>query len=172
MTFSNRLLKTLAKDVKMTNGKTLEENFYAEAQRLRDCIQKRLDNYLNTHPYRYGDSHPVYVRTGGLSGSLKAEDFISIKIVGNTLKISLFFDEGAIHQSGDGIKGWNGTGERVNTAYLLNYGYRVTKDVWFKNIPYFGYRPAAHFIEDGIADFNAVNPMGIKVTVKSNGYRV
>ena len=94
---------------------------------------------------------------------------MSIRVVGNTLEIDIFFDEGAIHKSGDGIKGWSGNGDEVNVAYLLNYGYRVEKDVWFKNIPYFGFRPAANFVEDGIDDFNATNTLGINITKKFNG---
>ena len=65
----------------------------------------------------------------------------------------------------DGIIGWDGSDEKVNVAVLLNYGYRVKKDVWFKNIENFGYRTGAYFVEDGVADFNQSNPYGIKVTI-------
>lgn len=164
MTFSNRLLKTISKDIKMSNGKTLEENLYIEAERLCNCIQARLDLYLASYTPK------IYERTGGLISSLKVDDFMSIKVVGNALEISLFFDENAIHQSGDGILEWDGNGEKVNTAFLLNYGYNVKKDVWFKKIENFGWRTGGNFIEDGIADFNNTNPMGIKITIKSNGY--
>ena len=155
--------------IKMSNGRTLADNLYAEAKRLRDCIQNRLDIYLHTHPYRYAGTTSTYERTGGLQGSLTIDDILNIRVVGNTIELDIFFDEGATHKSGDGIIGWNGNGEEVNVAYLLNYGYRVEKDVWFKNIPYFGFRPAAHFVEDGIDDFNATNTLGIKITKKFNG---
>lgn len=164
MTFSNRLLKTLSKDIKMSNGKTLEENLYIEAERLRSCIQARLDLYLASYKVE------TYERTGGLSRSLKVDDFMNIKVNGNSLEISLFFDENALHQSGDGILGWDGNGETVNTAFLLNYGYNVKKDVWFKKIENFGWRTGGNFIEDGIDDFNNTNPMGIKVNIITNGY--
>ena len=153
----------------MSNGKTLAENLYNEANRLRNCIQNRLNIYLKTHPYRYGGTSPTYERTGGLENSLKVDDILSIRVVDNALEIDIFFDEGAIHKSGDGIQGWGGNGDEVNVAYLLNYGYRVKKDVWFKNIPYFGFRPAANFVEDGIEDFNSTNTLGIKITKKFNG---
>ena len=76
--------------------------------------------------------------------------------------------------SGDGVRTptgqiWGGTGEEVNTAYLLNYGYRVKKDVWFKDYENFGYREGANFVEDGIDDFNSTNTLGIKITKKFNG---
>lgn len=164
MTLSDRLKAVIVKDVKMSNGKTLEENLYSEANRLRDCIQNRLNLYLASN------SPSVYRRSGGLKGSLKIDDILKIRIVGNSLEVDLFFDEGAVHQSGDGINGWNGNSDKVNTAYLLDYGYRVKKDVWFKNIENFGWRTGGKFVEKGIADFNAANSMGIKVTVNKNGY--
>ena len=63
-------------------------------------------------------------------------------------------------------------GEIVNTAYLLNYGYAVKKDVWFKNYENFGFRKGGHFVEEGIADFNTMNKLGIRIAIKSNGYKV
>ena len=163
MSFANQLKSIDITKLKMSNGRTLAENLYSEANRLRDCIQNRLDIYMATHQPK------MYDRTGNLENSLKVDDFLSIKVVGNSLEIDIFFDEGAIHKSGDGIKGWSGNGDEVNVAYLLNYGYRVEKDVWFKNIPYFGFRPAANFVEDGIDDFNATNTLGINITKKFNG---
>lgn len=163
MSFANQLKSIDVTKLKMSNGRTLAENLYSEANRLRDCIQNRMDMYMALY------TPEIYKRTGGLEGSLKVDDILSIKVVGNTLEIDIFFDDGAIHKSGDGIKGWSGNGDEVNVAYLLNYGYRVEKDVWFKNIPYFGFRPAANFVEDGIDDFNATNTLGIKITKKFNG---
>ena len=163
MSFANQLKSIDVTKLKMSNGRTLAENLYSEANRLRDCIQNRLDIYMNTHQPK------MYDRTGNLENSLKVDDFLSIKVVGNSVEIDIFFDDGAIHKSGDGIQGWDGNGDEVNVAYLLNYGYRVKEDVWFKNIPYFGFRPAANFVEDGIDDFNSTNTLGIKITKKFNG---
>lgn len=155
----------------MSNGKTIGQNLYAEAQRLRDCIQHRLDIYMASHPPK------MYDRTGNLESSLTVDDFLSVKVVNNSLQVELFFDEGAIHMSGDGVitptgQIWGGTGEEVNTAILLEYGYRVKKNVWFKDYENFGYREGAHFVEDGIADFNATNTLGIRIEKKINGYIV
>ena len=163
MSIANQLKSIDITKLKMSNGRTLAENLYSEANRLRDCIQNRLDIYMATHQPK------MYDRTGNLENSLKVDDFLSIRVVGNSLEIDIFFDDGAIHKSGDGIKGWSGNGDEVNVAYLLNYGYRVEKDVWFKNSPYFGFRPAANFVEDGIDDVNATNTLGIKITKKFNG---
>ena len=163
MSFANQLKSIDITKLKMSNGRTLAENLYSEANRLRDCIQNRMDMYMALYTPK------MYKRTGGLEGSLKVDDILSVRVVGNALEIDIFFDEGAIHKSGDGIKGWSGNGDEVNVAYLLNYGYRVEKDVWFKNIPYFGFRPATNFVEDGIDDFNATNTLGINITKKFNG---
>ena len=163
MSIANQLKSIDITKLKMSNGRTLAENLYIEANRLRDCIQNRMDMYMALY------TPEIYKRTGGLEGSLTVDDILSIRVVGNTLEIDIFFDDGAIHKSGDGIIGWDSNGDEVNVAYLLNYGYRVEKDVWFKNIPYFGFRPAANFVEDGIDDFNTTNTLGIKITKKFNG---
>lgn len=157
MSLEKQLMGLDITKLKMTNGKTVEQNLRAEAKRLKSCIQKRLDEYMDRH------KPEMYIRTGGLEDSLKIDDYITIKTSPLSLEIFLHFDENANHRSGDGILGWSGTGERVNTALLLNFGYTVKKGVWFKNIENFGYRQGGHFIEQGIEDFNKTNKMGIKV---------
>lgn len=157
MSLENQLKGLDITKLKMTNGKTVEQNLRAEAKRLRSCIQKRLNEYMDSY-------EPKYIRTGGLENSLNIDDYITIKPSPLSLEIFLYFDQNANHKSGDGILGWDGTGETVNTAWLLNFGYTVKKDVWFKNIENFGYRQGGHFIEHGIDDFNKSNKMGIKIT--------
>ncbi len=172
MSIRNQLKGIDIRKLKTSNGQSLDKLLYIEAQRLKDCIQYRLDNYLASY------SPVMYKRTGGLQSSLKVDSFLNVKVVGNALEIRLFFNDNANHMSGDGLTGWfgskwKGTGEEVNAAFLLEYGYRVKKDVWFKNIKNFGYRKAAHFVQDGIDDFNMANPLGIKVIIKQpNGYLV
>lgn len=153
--------------LKFKNGKTYGQVMVEETNRLRNCIQARLDAYMNSYQPK------IYSRTGALQNSLKVDDILNLKVTGKTMSLDIYFDDSGYHRSGDGIQGWDGNGETVNTAYLLNYGYEVKEDVWFKDIPYFGYRPAGHFIEDGIADFEMSNPYGIKIKVhKPNGYKV
>lgn len=153
--------------LKFKNGKTYGQVMVEETNRLRDCIQARLDAYMNSYQPK------IYSRTGALQNSLKVDDILNLKVTGKTMSLDIYFDDSGYHRSGDGIQGWDGNGETVNTAYLLNYGYEVEKDVWFKDIPNFGYRSAGHFIEDGIADFEMSNPYGIKIKVhKPNGYKV
>ena len=153
--------------LKLKNGKTYGQVMVEETNRLRDCIQARLDAYMNSYQPK------IYSRTGALQNSLKVDDILNLKVTGKTMSLDIYFDDSGYHRSGGGIQGWDGNGETVNTAYLLNYGYEVEKDVWFKDIPNFGYRSAGHFIEDGIADFEASNPYGIKIKVhKPDGYNV
>ena len=153
--------------LKFKNGKTYGQVMVEETNRLRNCIQARLDAYMNSYQPK------IYSRTGALQNSLKVDDILNLKVTGKTMSLDIYFDDSGYHRSGDGIQGWDGNGETVNTAYLLNYGYNVEKDVWFKDIPNFGYRSAGHFIEDGIADFEASNPYGIKIKVhKPDGYNV
>lgn len=171
MSFENQLKSIDIKKLPMSNGMTLEQNLYLEAQKLKDCIQNRLNIYLKSNPPR------MYKRTGGLQNSLTVDDILNIRIVGTSIEIDLFFNSDAYHTSGDGIttpqgENWQGNGEVVNTAYLLNYGYAVKKDVWFKNYKNFGFRKGGHFVEEGIADFNTMNKLGIRIAVKSNGYKV
>nr|DAW20518.1 MAG TPA: Structural protein [Caudoviricetes sp.] len=153
--------------LKFKNGKTYGQVMVEETNRLRNCIQARLDAYMNSYQPK------IYSRTGALQNSLKVDDILNLKVTGKTMSLDIYFDDSGYHRSGDGIQGWDGNGETVNTAYLLNYGYEVEKDVWFKDIPNFGYRSAGHFIENGIADFEASNPYGIKIKVhKPDGYNV
>ena len=43
MSFANQLKSIDITKLKMSNGRTLAENLYSEANRLRDCIQNRLE---------------------------------------------------------------------------------------------------------------------------------
>jgi hypothetical protein len=61
------------------------------------------------------------------------------------------------------FKKWNK--KDANVFWLLNDGFIVKKDVWFKDIPNFGYRVAAHFVEEGIKEFNSKNTLGIEIEV-------
>lgn len=169
MSINSQLRGLNIKKIKMTNGKTLERNLRDEAIRLRDCIQKRLDEYLDENPPK------MYERelTGNLRKSLQVEDFMDIRVTPTSLEIYVFFDDNANHMSGDGIEGWSGTGEEVNTAYLLDHGYEVRRNVWFKDIENFGWREGGNFVQKGIDDFNRTNKLGIVVKkIYPNGYLV
>lgn len=144
--------------IKNSKGQTLEQMLHKEALYLQELIKKHLNEYLDYHPeyYAFGTQN----RTGNLQDSVSVEDVV--KVQNGRLEICVFFDEQALHGSGFGA--WNKTdGQDVNTAILLNYGYTVKADVWFKNIENFGWREPAHFVEDAIDEFNATNSLGITI---------
>ncbi len=152
--------------LKMSNGKTLEKNLLEQADLLRELIRKHLIDY------RRSFSPSEYVRRGDLENSIVADS--TVQIVGNQLKVFVYFDESANHRSGFGV--WSvsdgrgkyddddtnfESGSNVDTALLLDQGYKVRKPVWFKDIEYFGHREGAKFVEKAINEFNKVNSMGI-----------
>lgn len=159
---AGQLSKLNVQNLKTRSGLTYGEILKSEADRLRDCIQHRLDIYLASYKPK------VYKRTHFLERSLRVDDIMNIYAVGKTLWIDVYFDDSGYHKSGDGIKGWNGNGETVNTALLLNYGYRVKANVWFRNKENFGWRRGGHFIENGILDFLHNNPYGLRVDTTAN----
>ena len=135
MSIASQLAKMDFNKLKMGNGKTLSKILYEEAQRLRDCIQKRIDDYRESYAPK--------------------------------IFINLFFEnDKVIRESGFGIWKNESQADEVNVAYLLNYGYEVKKDVWFKNIENFGYREGYNFVENGIDDFLQTTKLSIIVGKK------
>ena len=131
---------------KMDNGKTVEKTMKKEAEMLKEIIQHHLKMYLKTHPSKQ------YIRTGELENSLEVNKIIDISADGTTLTVRLKFGDKAIHPSGYGL-GWEGSGS-VNTAYALDMGYQVKKNVWFRDIENFGFREPGNFIENAIDEYN------------------
>lgn len=152
--------------LRMSNGRTLEQNLLEQADLLRELIRKHLVDY------RRSFSPSEYVRRGNLENSIVADS--TVQIVGNQLKVFVHFDESTNHRSGFGAWGVSDgrgkyddddtsfeSGNNVNTALLLDQGYKVRKPVWFKDIENFGHREGAKFVEKAIDEFNSVNSMGI-----------
>lgn len=157
-TFSN--MSDLAKYLGTSEGqksiimsKNIKSILTAEATRLKDCIQKRLDEYYNSY------SPTVYNRTDMLKKALRLDDNVQVSVDGNSIQVTIFFDESSV----TGTSLWSDTA--VNKADLINYGWKVQKDVWFKDIEHFGYQHGFMFIEKGIADYNHSNKYGLKITV-------
>lgn len=131
--------------LKMSNGRTVEQSLLDQANLLRELIRKHLIEY------RRSFAPKKYVRTGNLENSLVVDSVV--KVVGNRLQVLVSFDESANHRSGYGAWAVNdgrgkyedddtyfGSNNNVNTALLLDDGYKVKKPVWFKDIENFGYR--------------------------------
>lgn len=124
------------------SGKTYGEELVAAANLLRDCIQDEINR-------------------GSMVNCISTADIADIKIDGSTLSIELKI-QNALRPSI--FARWNGA--QANVFWLLNDGFTVKKDVWFKNIPNFGYRKAESFVERGIAKFNEMNSLGVTINVQ------
>ena len=96
------------------------------ANQLSECIQNRISQ-------------------GSLQNSISTADIADIQVSGNSLSVTLKI-QNAIRPSI--FQKWNSSS--ANVFWLLNDGYKVKKNVWFKNINNFGYRAAARFVEQGI----------------------
>lgn len=100
------------------------------------------------------------IHRGSMNNSISTADLADIKVEGNTLSVTLKV-QNSIRPSI--FKKWNKSD--ANVFWLLNDGFKVKKDVWFKNIPNFGYRAAEHFVEKGIKRFNSSNSLGVEIKV-------
>ena len=149
-------------DIKYKNTRmTYRQILQSESQRLKGLLQKHIELYYEHYRPK------VYDRGnhgGNLHSALTVDDACKISISGKAT-ISIEVNDNAIHNS---IL----DGSEANSFWLLNDGWSVKKDVWFKNYENFGFRKGGHFVEDGIADFNIMNKLGIRIAVKSNGYKV
>ena len=166
-----QLSKIALKKVKMSNGETLAETMAHEARRLADCIQYYIDEWYNSY------EPSVYDRTYRLQGALYAEDIADIRVVGNTLRIGVAFQEDlAFHESFESISYYNKNEERdiyyeFNSPHntfvplLFNNGWRAPRlaRIIGRNIYMLTYFHGAHFVENGIERFNKTNKLGIKI---------
>lgn len=128
--------------IKAPSGLTYAQELMNAANLLSECIQNRINR-------------------GSLSNSISTADIADIQISGNRLTVTLKI-QNAIRPSI--FQKWNGSS--ANVFWLLNDGYKVKKNVWFKNIKNFGYRSAERFVEQGINDFNSQNKLGVSIEVQ------
>jgi hypothetical protein len=145
--------------LKYSNGLTFEQVLKKESKRLKDCIQFYIDEYYNSY------SPKKYIRSEedkSLQTSLELSKNIQIDYQHGLLSIILSFNKDKSYSKqmyGDQL---------MYKPLLINDGWKVEKDVWFKNIPRFGYYEGYHFIEKGIKKFNSSNPYKLKISVVSN----
>ena len=142
--------------IKLTNGKTIGQILLNESKRLKDLIAKHIGiHYASRSPARYA-------RTQGLLSSLRIED---MRQNGNELSVRVYFDE-AMATRPSVIKG----GEPGFTPILIDQGWEVKKDVWFKDIYMFGHFEGAGFIKAAVNEYNAQNPYGFRIQVEYTPY--
>lgn len=139
----NDILKNIdLMKIKAPSGLTYAQELVNAANQLSECIQNRISQ-------------------GSLQNSISTADIADIQVSGNSLSVTLKI-QNAIRPSI--FQKWNSSS--ANVFWLLNDGYKVKKNVWFKNINNFGYRAAARFVEQGINDFNSQNKLGVKIEVQ------
>lgn len=135
------------------NGKPIKTILKEETDRLYRCIQFYIDEYYATYKPK------VYDRTYRFQGAMYVENFLDIKIIGNTIQLQIKFnDDLAMH---DSIYD-NGVGYvpvLINDGWCWKGWENKSEDHFHK---YLGY----HFIEKGIADFNRLNPYHIRINVE------
>lgn len=165
-----QLSRIALKKIKLSNGETLEETMAREARRLYDCIQYYIDDYYDSY------EPTIYERTYRYQGALYAEDIADIRVVGNTLRISVGFHNAlAMHpnlsvvyrQEKDGYEYWIPIKDRHDSfvPLLMEKGWKAPKLARMigKHVPNLTFFDGIHAVEQGIADFNKTNELGIKI---------
>lgn len=158
----------------MSNGKTVQENFINEADRLERILTEVFTEVLATR-YKHIDN-PMYERTGQLLNSIVV-DVPSFKVNKKTMSIEIGFSKTGFHHSGDGLDGRNGrtlfytdNSEPFDVATAFYNGYKANK-TWFSDIYTFGFRPqfgffdGTDFMQEAIDRFQAGNYMGIQIDI-------
>lgn len=142
--------------MKLDNNKSIEQTLKDEARRFLKILQEEINRF-------YASYDPtLYQRTFKSARSIFVDDFVRVDYSTNSMSIKIKFNENAFHDS-------LFSNDTVNVLYLLNDGYKVQKDTWFKDIEYFGYRSGYHFFENAIERFNKKNPLGIDIKLERSG---
>lgn len=126
----------------------------AEGERLKKCINDKLEDFYNRTPSPSGR----YQRTENLKKSLMISD-VEIISSGEEMRISVYFDD----TLATSVSLWEG-GDSVNKADVIQGGWQVKKEAWFSDIYMFGYYEGSNFILDGIAEWEKDIPEGMALT--------
>lgn len=142
--------------LKLKSGQTLEQELQRHADILKDCINDRLKKEI------YSIREPkMYERTYRLLNVLEIEVKPQWTTIDGKpcLGLSLYYSDLA---KSEGLYG-----EEADLEVLLNEGYSVKKDVWFKNIEGFGFREPSYYIDKGIEDYHAKvsNPFPVRLSI-------
>ena len=164
-----QLSQIALKKVKLSNGETLAETMAREARRLYDCIQYYIDKWYNSY------EPAVYNRTYRYQGALYAEDVADVRVVGDTLRISLcIHDDLDYHENLEEVywvdrydREWHiPLARHISSAfYLMEYGWKAPKlaRMLRQEVDGLTHFDGINAINHGIEDYNAKNPLGIKI---------
>lgn len=143
-------------DIKYKNTNlTYRQILEKETMRLKNILQDKIENYYNFY------SPTVYQRGqhgGNLHNALSVDNICNISADGTKLTMNIIINENAIHNS---IL----DNSEANSFWLLNDGWNVKKNVWFKDVYRFGYYEGVHFVEDAVEEFEKTSKYGIKVEI-------
>ena len=122
-----------------TEGFSIELVSEKELTEAANALKGYLQNFLK----QYFDSYDpkIYERTGGLLNSI----IVDVVQNGDKLQARLTFDPTSI--TGKSVFEGGSDGDKV---LLLDQGWQVTKDVWFKDIEHFGFFDGIGFIKNAV----------------------
>lgn len=142
---------SIVKKVANSKNSPIRKIMVEEAEKLKDCIQYYLDIFYSQH---------VYVGTGDLQKSLRADDFVSVDASGK-LSIKVYFDKDQAW--GDSwLDGYDG----ALKPYIVAYGFKDTSSPYYTFGGFQGY----DFIGMGIEKYESESKYNLKVllTVPEN----
>ncbi|GHT18074.1 hypothetical protein AGMMS49573_10780 [Endomicrobiia bacterium] len=152
-----KYIKQNINTIRLTNGETIEGILKGEAKRLKAIITE----HISWHYLSYRNKEEYRRRTYGLINSLCVENMVKN---GNEVSVRVYFDEKtATHPSLFG-------GESGFTPILIDQGWEVKKDVWFKSKYMLGYFEGTDFIKSAVDAYNANNQYGFTISVEYHPY--
>lgn len=165
-----QLSKIALKKLRLSNGETLAEALASEARRLYDCIQYYIDEYYRSY------EPLIYDRTYRYQGALYAESIADIRIVGDTLRIGVAFNNSlSMHPNLDyvyredqhGNEHWIPISDKHDTfvPLMMEKGWNSPRLASMIGKPVYRltYFEGIRAVEQGVADFNRTNKLGIRV---------
>lgn len=140
-----------------TNIRALRE-FEEYQQQLQQYAQRLMAMLANNISAAYKPGgNAVYKKTGRVVDAARFYK-MQVEIIDDTIRITCRSNYSG-HRS---IYG----GRTVNALLLMDTGYTVHNSVWFKDIPWFGYRPAGNIIAKTLNDFARINNLGVNVEIE------
>ena len=134
---------------------TYEQILKQELYRFKDILQKHIDDYYSSYkPVVYDRGN----HGGNLRHSLTVDNICELSSKNKMITCKILINENAIHNSII-------NGSKANAFWLMNDGWKVRKNVWFKDIYRFGHFEGSHFVEKAVKEFEQTSKYGIKIDV-------
>lgn len=147
-----QIVRIIAANTKMENGRTVKQNLEAAVDYLYDCVDMHIREYYLSYEPR------VYNRTYDFMDSLYAENFINARVKDNRIELSVSFRDSMAYHT-------NIFGDHESyVPALINFGWKAPKLESMIGSRYrFTYYEGYHFIEKAIRMFNRRNPYGVYI---------